>query len=336
MGIPLLNRFLKEKHFEKPNNECIMHYNFNMLRDKTIVVDMLIYMYRFKSENLLFEKIYEMCYLFVYYNINAVFIFDGKMKTMNEEKKRERHKCKDDAITKYDMLYKKVSYLDKIKNEKKRYVNYEDVIECKETMKNYTSTKTKITREEAKSARHLIRLFGFNCIRSDTEADILCCYYVNQGKAYGCFTEDMDLLVYGCKRIFKYMSLVKHTFMCYSYDNILKTIELDADIFRELCVLSGSEYRRTKHNIYFIYKTIKRNDIKNNLLDKFCYNDILKDEEHKEEIEEEYNKLEKVLKHYNLKNHEYLKYFDEYNLEYNIMNNTEIEEYLQNYNFVFV
>lgn len=336
MGVPLLNRFIKDKHIENPNENCIEESHFKSLSDKTVVVDMLIYMYRFKSENLLFEKIYELCCLFIHYNINAVFIFDGKMKKMNEEKKKERYKCKDNATTKYDNLYKKVSYLDKIKRVKEIKIDSTIISKYKDEMKDYISTKTKITSEECKNVRHLIRLFGFKCIRADTEADILCCYYVNTGKAYGCFTEDMDLLVYGCKKVFKYMSLVNHSFLCYNYENILRTIGLDSNTFRELCVLSGSEYKRTQHNIYFIYKTMKRYNINRDLLNIFCDYDCIKNKKNTEPIQKQYKKLKDVLHYYNLDNHPYLKYFDEYCLSYDVINNTKIEEFLRKHNFIFV
>ena len=72
MGIKLLNTLIKQYC----KTACKLKTLFE-LKNKTIVVDISIYMYRFKSTNKLIENIYLLCSIFYFYNINVLFIFDG-------------------------------------------------------------------------------------------------------------------------------------------------------------------------------------------------------------------------------------------------------------------
>ena len=89
MGIKNLNKLI--------NDECgdiIIKCNFEQLRDKIIVIDTSIYLYKFKGNTNLFGYMYQMLLLFKKYNICPIFIFDGnllkKKETylMREKKKR--------------------------------------------------------------------------------------------------------------------------------------------------------------------------------------------------------------------------------------------------------
>jgi len=91
MGIRKLNKFLRVKC----KNAIIKRY-IEEIENKKLVIDISIYMYKYKAIDKLIEKMYDMCALFHKYNIDAVFIFDGKSKYMkkNELKKRKEKKNK--------------------------------------------------------------------------------------------------------------------------------------------------------------------------------------------------------------------------------------------------
>jgi hypothetical protein len=52
----------------------------------------------------------------------------------------------------------------------------------------------------------------------------------------------MDLFVYGCKRVLRYISLNNQTAILYYTKGILKEINMNQTEFREICVLSGTDY----------------------------------------------------------------------------------------------
>ena len=73
MGIHLLQTFISSLNDRSIKEQHLQHFN-----GKTISVDISIYLYRFKEMGNLLENIYLMCSIFRYYNITAIFIFDGK------------------------------------------------------------------------------------------------------------------------------------------------------------------------------------------------------------------------------------------------------------------
>ena len=91
MGVKHLNKFLKSKCFMVAN--CV---SFEKFKNKTIVVDINVYLYKFKGNDALLEKIYLMCSIFHKYNITPIFIFDGKSPKikLNEIKHRTSEKKK--------------------------------------------------------------------------------------------------------------------------------------------------------------------------------------------------------------------------------------------------
>jgi 5'-3' exonuclease len=74
------------------------------------------------------------------------------------------------------------------------------------------------------------------------EADQLCAWLVINNLAWACLSDDTDLFVYGCNRVLRYFSLINHTAVLYDYQNILKELKVNHDVFKEICVLSGSDY----------------------------------------------------------------------------------------------
>ena len=78
MGIKLLNHLIQNTCHK---NKLISLFQ---LKGKKIVIDISIYLYRFKSEQKLMENMYLLCGLFQYYNITPLFIFDGKPPVLKE------------------------------------------------------------------------------------------------------------------------------------------------------------------------------------------------------------------------------------------------------------
>jgi hypothetical protein len=52
----------------------------------------------------------------------------------------------------------------------------------------------------------------------------------------------MDMFVYGCKRVLRYFSLLNHTMVLYNTKSILLELGLTQKEFRQICVLSGTDY----------------------------------------------------------------------------------------------
>jgi hypothetical protein len=52
----------------------------------------------------------------------------------------------------------------------------------------------------------------------------------------------MDMFVYGCQRVIRYLSLLNHTAVIYDMKGILENLGITQKELREICVLSGTDY----------------------------------------------------------------------------------------------
>jgi hypothetical protein len=247
MGIKNLNRFLKEQ-----SKDSIKFISMAELSGKKIAIDISIYMYRYASEGTLLESIYLMLSIFRYYNILPIFIFDGKPPV---EKKEVLLKRKEDKIT-AENEYNKLKL--QIKN------NTLDDIEKQEIINNMDILKKKfiyIKKTDIENVKNLIRCYGGTYYDAPGEADELCALLVIKNKVWACLSEDMDMFVYGCNRILRYLSLLNHTVVLYDTKEILNSLGMTQKELREICVLSGTDYNYYSDNKYntntpTLYKTI--------------------------------------------------------------------------------
>jgi hypothetical protein len=110
-----------------------------------------------------------------------------------------------------------------------------------------------IKYDDIQNVKTLLQAYGVTYFEAPGEADILCAKLVTNNIVYACLSEDTDMFVYGCPRVLKYISLLNHTVVLYDMKSILNELEINQNIFREICILSGSDYdlQINKNNLYF-------------------------------------------------------------------------------------
>jgi len=104
------------------------------------------------------------------------------------------------------------------------------------------NVKCQIGNRELNKIKLLFDYYGITYIDAPGEADQLCAWLVINQFAWACLSDDTDMFVYGCNRVLRYFSLINHTAVLYDYDNILKELKVQHDVFKEICVLSGTDY----------------------------------------------------------------------------------------------
>lgn len=229
MGIRYLNRFLKEKA-----SSSIKFCNLSELSNKKIAVDISIYMYRFASDNSLIENIYLMLSIFRYYNIIPIFIFDGKPPPEKRELLQKRKEDKQEAEEEYNNL-KKTLELNKDMND----IDKQEIIYSMDMLKKKFVS---ICKNDIENVKKLIRGYGATYYDAPGEADELCAMLTIKDKVWACLSEDMDMFVYGCPRVVRYLSLLNHTAVVYDMRGILNNLGITQKELREVCVLSGTDY----------------------------------------------------------------------------------------------
>jgi flap endonuclease-1 len=249
MGIQHLNRYLKEKcNAEASNTGAIRHISFNDLRGKKIAVDISIYMYKFSAEGALIDNMYQMIALFRMNGIIPYFVFDGKPPQQKYELLKIRKEEKIIAEEKFKQLNEKLS--DITDYEEKREINGE--------LDSLRRKFVRLSMNNIENVKKLMELCGVSYCVAEGEADKLCAKLVLTKTVYACLSEDMDLFVYGCPRVLRYISLLKSSFVMYDFKKILECLQINMENFRKICVISGTDYNytETKSKNINLYKTI--------------------------------------------------------------------------------
>lgn len=239
MGIRYLNRFLR---LNCKNNIKVV--KLKDLSNKTIVVDVSVYLYRFQTEGSIIDGIYQMITLFKHNNIELIFVFDGKPPDEKTELLKKRREDKQKAEKRYKELKKTLKTFKKSENQ-------DEVNEMEAEMDVLRKSFIRITQDDIDNVKKLISLFGLTYYVADGESDYLCVKLVEENKAWACLSEDMDMFVYGCPRVLRYLSLLKSNVVIYNLKGILKDLDLSHKEFKEICVLSGTDYNISDEMCHF-------------------------------------------------------------------------------------
>ncbi len=228
MGIKHLNRFLKENC----SKNSIRKIEIQQLQGKQLVIDASIYMYKYMADDALIENMYQLISILLLNNIIPLFVFDGKPPPEKYDLITKRKEVKKIAEDKYSELLLK-------------YENTDDKNEKQNMMKEMVELKNKfvrVTNKDKERVKELLTAFGIMYYESTNEADEICAYMVKSGKAWGCLSDDMDMFVYGCTRVLRNISLINKTVILYETPNILKELCMTDIDFKQIMVLSGTDY----------------------------------------------------------------------------------------------
>ena len=234
MGIRYLNKYFREECSDK--NNCIKMISISQLSGKKIAVDISIYLYKFIGESQLIENIYLMLSIFKYYNIIPVFIFDGKSPAEKKELILRRREDRKEAETKYNLLKQQFDAGD---------FDDQDISSSMDVLKKKLIN---VTKTDFDNVKKLITAYGCTYYDAPGEADELCAYLTIKGKVWACLSEDMDMFVYGCTRVIRFISLLNKTAVLYDHKGILHELKISQKELREICVLSGTDYNIQSHN----------------------------------------------------------------------------------------
>ena len=237
MGIKHLNKFLRV--------ECaksITCMDMKELANKTIVIDISIYMYKYQTDGTLIENIYLMLSLFKYYSIIPIFIFDGKPPIEKRELLKQRYIDKVVAEAEYNRL----SALLEQESSMLASVDKGDLVYEMELLKKKIIY---LTKKQISNVETLIHAFGATYYDAPNEADELCALFVLKNKAWACMSEDMDMFVYGVPRVIRYFSLLNHTIVLYNISSILQELKMTQKEFSEVCILSGTDYNLSSRQV---------------------------------------------------------------------------------------
>lgn len=238
MGIKFLNTFLQKNCSKK----AIQTIRFAQCSKKTVVIDTSIYLYQFAAENAVQEKMLALITHFKTHHIQPIFVFDGKPPPEKMKLLYERRQKKKEAAEEYEKI-------------RALMASGEGDAQWEEQLLHYKKQSIFITEQHIQDTKDLLNSHHILFYQAEGEADELCVSIVQQNKAWACLSDDMDMLVYGCKRVLRSMDLNKQTFVLYDNRTILKELGMDIQTFRQIMVLSGTDYNYNDNQN--LYTTIK-------------------------------------------------------------------------------
>jgi 5'-3' exonuclease len=230
MGIRHLNRMIAIRC----NHDAIKKTHLSEFAGKQIAIDTSIYLYRFIGEDKLLEHFYLLISLFRHYEIMPLFVFDGTAPQEKQELLKERRENKHRAEEKYKEIEKQLTTMED------RDDRQDLELELVKLKKDFVRVKD----TDINKIKNLLTHCGASYIEAPGEADVLCAQLIHTGRVYACLSEDMDLFAYGCSRILRHISLLKHTVLLYDLRTILHQLHMTMDEFRQVLVLSGTDYNK--------------------------------------------------------------------------------------------
>jgi len=235
MGIKLLNKLMKKHAF---NGVKIIH--LKSLKYKRIVIDISIYLYKYKSQNMLLTNIFKLCSILNHYEIDAIFVFDGCPTQIKMEALSQRSEQKYIA---------KQKYYDIIDNYSDDYIksNKNQLFELKKSF-------TRVKKEDIETVKNLLKSYGMKYCEAIHEADHLCGKLANSICKDGCLSDDMDMFVYKSRYVYRNLDIVNATCLQYDLHVILESLGMSFNDFKCMCVLSQNDYNVCGKNVFYYYK----------------------------------------------------------------------------------
>ncbi len=236
MGIKYLNSYL-----QRNCRDSINSVHFGELYGKKIAVDVSIYMYKYEADGLLLENMFLLISIMHYYGIIPIFVFEGKTPAEKKDLIEKRAEVRNVAKAEIAVLKEIVA-----KNEVKDVEEKNEILATIEQLKKKT---TQINYRKIAKVKALMRAYGVTYFDAHGEADQLCAMLTITGKVWACMSEDMDMFVYGCPRVLRYVSLVQHNAVLYETNCILQTLNMTQTEFSDICILSGTDYNIKEQNV---------------------------------------------------------------------------------------
>ena len=185
-------------------------------------------MYKYQTENLLLPNMKQLIEILLKYQITPIFVFDGKAPLEKKELLRQRCQLKRDAELKYNTLLQQSDYSD----------DQEKINELSDLKKQFV----RIHDTDIVNVKKIMDEYNVKYITALEEADQLCALLVKTNKAWACMSDDMDMFVYGCAHVLRNFNLLQHTVIYYDMQMILTELDMSMTLFREIMVLSGTDY----------------------------------------------------------------------------------------------
>ena len=223
MGVRHLNKYITS------NCSGVQSIELSSLSNRKIVIDTSIYLYKYKAIGLLLVNMEKMIQLFAKFSICPIFVFDGKPSELKQPTLDSRKEKKKEAWKKYKELTKTIP---------------------EDSLVYLKPQFTKVSKLDVFQVKKIMDSFGANYIDAPNEADEICAMLMLTNQVYACMSDDMDMFIYGCVRIIRNFNIDSNTADMYNLDIILTSLRMTLHEFRQVCVISGTDYYSSSQTLF--------------------------------------------------------------------------------------
>jgi flap endonuclease-1 len=251
MGIKNLNLLLTKKC-----GECITKKNLKDFSNKTVAIDLSIYLYKYLYNNDDHLEGLTRQILRLYKNgITPVYVFDGAPPKEKDDVIKERYLKKTNYINQTLDIKNKLDVLKELEED-----NKDDIIKLENDLGKINKKIISVTSKHVKKSKELFELFGVPYIEFNGEAECLCAKLCKDNLVHGCISEDTDILANGGTTFIRNFNASSNNIVEYSLPVLLKSLDITYLQFIDICILCGCDYTTKIKGIGPInaYKYIKK------------------------------------------------------------------------------
>jgi len=215
-------------------NSGISRVHLSRFKGKKVVFDWANIAYRFLSRVNSLEQFrnefINLIHKFFKQGIELIFVFDGKPRNEKQQTIEHRKTARDKVLNKISGIMDNVTNLEE---------DFETILHLSRRLK----TLKFIHVNECKK---LFDLLGVCYIHlEDIEADCIFKILLENGIADVCFSGDMDILAFGCKRIIQDLNFKEDTVIEIDYDILLAHLGVSHTQLLMAFILSGTDWNNS-------------------------------------------------------------------------------------------
>jgi len=126
------------------------------------------------------------------YNIDLIFVFDGKPPRLKQQEIQKRRKLREKATKEYEEALKAEDYA---------------------TAFSKAVMTSRLTKPLIEDAKRLLNLLGIPCIQAPSEAEAQTAYMALKGDVWAASSKDYDALLFGAPRLLRYLTIYGREFL---------------------------------------------------------------------------------------------------------------------------
>jgi 5'-3' exonuclease len=117
---------------------------------------------------------------------------------------------------------------------------------------------TRVSKKNVEDVKHLMDTYRVPYVDAPYEADELCAKFMLTGTVYACISDDTDMLIYGCNKVIRKIDLDNKSAELYDLNRILSSLKMTHYEFKQICIVSGSDYYKSNLNLFECIKIYKK------------------------------------------------------------------------------